>query len=216
MSYRKIIMVVILIAGFSCTGKQSKNTPGNDSTFQKEYNEQNKNEVTTKVGIKIIERLNNKIINYDIDTFTIKDVEIQEVNKELANERIQMIFHSSNYWKNNLQNYEGENLQLIKKYISHEDSTINFYKNFHGYRMTVDYITEIELVNKIRNYHRQVFFADTNANIVAESYPWKLKKIDTSSNLVIDSNSFIVIKKWWHDTLPKNLNNTVLIDYYDE
>ena len=216
MSYRKIIMLVILIAGFSCTDKQSKNTPDNDSTFQKDYNEKNRNEVAKRVWIEKIERLNDKRIHYEIDDYTMEDIDIQEVNKGLANERIQIIYHSSKYWKENLHNYEGENLQLIKKYISYTDSMINFYKNFHGYRIKVEYITEIELVKKIRNYNKQVFFADTNANIVAESYPWKLKKIDTSSNLVIDSNRFIVIKKWWHDTLPKNLNNTVLIDYYDE
>ena len=209
----KNVLCLILLFLFltACNYNQEEK----EKTFQVKYSPENKAAVrdSMKALIESEKKMYKKTDS--IGKHIIYDLKIKEIDTSYVKKRIKTIRSQAEYLRvNDIPGVpDGKNKDAILKALqSHDDSLVNFYKNFHGYRVKYNtYLSFIESV-KSKNYHfREILWVDTIANIIHESYADGIPMVIGDSVYSPKYTSKNLVKKWWPDTLSTHID-TVFLD----
>ena len=205
---KSIIWIVMLfLFSIACNDGQEEK----DKKFQVRYDPDNKKLVRDSMEalIESEEKMYEKTDS--IEDYFIFWLKIKEIDTGYAKQRINTIRSVTEYIREN--DIPGvpdrKNKDAILKALEvHDDSLINFYKKFHGYK--VKYNTRLLLRDDFGDF-ATTLWVDTNANIKLEAYPEIIPLVIIGDSVSKPTHiSKKLIKRWWPDTLPKHIDTMFL------
>lgn len=214
MKNRFFQLILILIWITSCNNQES--SIKKEFAFQGGYDSINRNDVLESVKESYIS--NKKKLfetNDEIEEFVAYDFEISDVDTAAVLTKIKLILGSQKFSLNRILPDSLKGGYLEKALKAHDDSLIYFYTNFHGYKIAYYYYVVYRDEEILPRVYKHNLWVDTNSNIVLESIPYSLTILFVEGQpMARDDQRKVFIKKWWPDSLPKDIDSIELEEYF--